>query len=169
MSIIIADASPLIALASIDQLDLLKKLYATVLIPDAVKQELMLDSNMAGAKRLGLAMNQGWLKLEVCDYPRESYQQLQYILDLGEVEAILLAECFATHKDYRFLLIDERKGRRVAQKRGLLIAGTGVVLLAAKQKQFISSVQKELDAMQRNGYRLSVALRRKLLEMAGEA
>jgi len=81
----------------------------------------------------------------------------------------LLAECFATHKDYRFLLIDERKGRRIAQKRGLLIAGTGVVLLAAKQKKFISSVEKELNAMQGNGYRLSVALKRKLLEMAGEA
>lgn len=168
MSIIIADASPLIALASIDQLDLLQKLYETVLIPNAVKQELRVNSNMAGAKRLGVAMNEGWLKLESCEYPKEPYQQLQYILDQGEVEAILLAECFATHKDYRFLLIDERKGRKVAQKRGLLIAGTGVVLLAAKQKKLIDSVEKELDSMQGNGYRLSVGLRRKLLEMAGE-
>ena len=169
MSIIIADASPLIALAGIDQLDLLQKLYETVLIPSAVKQELRLDSNMAGAKRLGIAMNEGWLKNESCEYPKESFQQLQYILDQGEVEAILLAECFSTHKDYRFLLIDERKGRKVAQKRGLLIAGTGVVLLAAKQKYFIDSVEEELDAMQGNGYRLSVALKHKLLEMAREA
>ncbi len=169
MSIIVADASPLIALASIDQLDLLQKIYQTVLIPDAVKRELMLGSNMAGAKRLGLAINQGWLTLGSCEYPEESYQQLLQILDQGEVEAILLAERFVAHKDYRFLLIDERKGRKVAQKRGLLIAGTGVVLLAAKQKGFIDSVEKELNAMQENGYRLSEALRRKLLEMAGEA
>lgn len=169
MSIIVADASPLIALASINQLSLLKKLYHNVFIPDAVKQELMLDSNMAGAKRLGLAINQGWLKPKSCEYPKEPYQQLLQILDQGEVEAILLAECLVTHKDYRFLLIDERKGRKVAQKRGLLIAGTGVVLLAAKQKAYINSVGQELDAMQKKGYRLSIALRRKLLEMAGES
>ena len=169
MSIIIVDASPLIALASIDRLELLEKLYHNVFIPDAVKQELMLDSNMAGAKRLGLAMNQGWLKIESCEYPEEPYQLLLQLLDQGEVEAILLAECFTPNKDYRFLLIDERKGRKVAQARGLLIAGTGVVLLAAKQKRFIDSVEKELDAMQGNGYCLSVALRQKLLDMAGEA
>lgn len=107
MSIIVADASPLIALATIDQLGLLHKLYQHVLIPEAVKQELMLDSKLAGATRLKQAMDQAWLKAEACDYPVESYQQLLQLLDQGETEAILLAECLLTDKTYRFLLIDE--------------------------------------------------------------
>ncbi|MEE9302775.1 MAG: DUF3368 domain-containing protein [Thiotrichaceae bacterium] len=173
MSIIVADASPLIALATIDQLELLHKLYQNVLIPDAVAQELMPDSNMAGAKRLKQAMDQGWLKTESCDYTLEpyleSYQQLLQIIDQGETEAILLAECLQANSDYRFLLIDERRGRQVAKKRGLVIVGTGAVLLAAKKKGYILSVKKELDKMQDKGYRLSMLLRRKLLELAGEA
>ena len=172
MSIIVADASPLIALATIDQLELLHKLYQHVLIPDAVEQELMLDSNMAGAKRLKQAIIQGWLKTGRCDYTSEPYlkpyQQLLQIIDQGETEAILLAESLQTNSDYRFLLIDERRGRQVAKKRGLVIAGTGAVLLAAKKKNYIYSVKKELDKMQEKGYRLSALLRQKLLELAGE-
>jgi len=172
MSIIIADASPLIALATIDQLELLHKLYQNVLIPEAVEQELMLDSNMAGAKRLKQAVSQGWLKIERCDYTAEpyleSYQQLLQIIDQGETEAILLAECLQSNRDYRFLLIDERRGRQVARKRGLVIAGTGAVLLAAKKKNYIHSVKTELDSMQEKGYRLSTVLRQRLLELAEE-
>ena len=166
---IVADASPLIALATIDQLDLLHKLYQQVLIPEAVKQELMLDSNMAGATRLKQAVDQGWLKTESCEYPADSYYYLQQLLDQGETEAILLTESLLTKNDYRFLLIDERKGRKIAKKRGLRIAGTGAVLLAAKKKGYIELLETELDKMQNNGYRLSIGLRQKLLQLAGEA
>lgn len=168
MSIIIADASPLIALASIDQLELLKKLYQQVYIPVTVKNELKLSSDMAGAKRLSQAVEDDFLLIKSIDYPKESYQQLLLILDKGETEAILLAESFSNHPDYRFLLIDERKGRLVATQRGLSIAGTGAVLLAAKKHGYIKSVKKELQAMQGIGYRLSQALQQRLLELAGE-
>lgn len=168
MSIIIADASPLIALATINKLELLHKLYHHVLIPEAVKQELKLGSNMSGAKALKQAVKSGWLKSESYDYPLESYQQLLQILDQRETEAILLAESLSSNSEYRFLLIDERKGREIAQRRGLIIAGTGAVLLAAKKKKLIHSVKTELDKMSANGYRLSKALQRRLLELAEE-
>jgi predicted nucleic acid-binding protein len=38
--IVISDTSPIINLAAIDQLDLLRQLYNTILIPQAVYQEL---------------------------------------------------------------------------------------------------------------------------------
>ena len=168
MSIIIADASPLIALASIEQLELLEKLYQQVFIPITVKDELRLSSDMAGSKRLSQAVEEGLITVTSIDYPKESYQQLLQILDQGETEAILLAESFSKHPDYRFLLIDERKGRLVATQRGLSIAGTGAVLLAAKQYGYIKSIKKELEAMQDIGYRLSHALQKRLLVLAGE-
>ncbi|HIO93135.1 MAG TPA: DUF3368 domain-containing protein [Leucothrix mucor] len=167
MSIIIADASPLIALATINRLALLEQLYQQVFIPEAVKNELRLSSDMPGAKRLLQAMEKGLIKVRSIEYSETSYQQILQILDQGETEAILLAESFAD-TDYRFLLIDERKGRLVAKQRGINIAGTGAVLLAAKKKGHINSVKKELHAMQDNGYRLSTALQQRLLALAGE-
>ncbi len=167
MSIIVADASPLIALATIDRLHLLKQLYQQVIIPHAVKNELQLSSDMPGAKRLSKAVDMGFLKVMSINYPEEKYQQLLQILDQGEIEAILLVESFS-REDYRFLLIDERKGRLVAKQRGIPIAGTGAVLLAAKKHGYIEYVREELQAMQDNGYRLSTVLQQQLLALAGE-
>jgi predicted nucleic acid-binding protein len=168
VSIIIADASPLIALASVDRLELLEKLYQEVCIPVTVKKELRLDSDMRGAKRLSQAVEEGLLKVISTDYPTDSHQQLLQILDQGETEAILLAESFRHTPDYRFLLIDERKGRLVAKQRGLKVAGTGAVLLAAKKHGFIVCIKSELQALQDVGYRLSKLLQQRLLELAGE-
>ena len=135
MSIIIADASPLIALAMIERLDMLEKLYQEVIIPVAVEQELKLDSDMAGAKQLHQAIDKGWLKVNRKALPTEALQHLLQILDAGESEAILLTESFTQPNRYRFLLMDERKGRTVAKKRGIKVAGTGAVLIAAKKKR----------------------------------
>lgn len=167
MSIIIADASPLIALAMIERLDVLEKLYQQVIIPVAVKQELKLDSDMSGAKQLQQAINQGWIKVNRQALPTEALQLLLQILDAGESEAILLTESFTQPDGYRFLLMDERKGRTVAKKRGIKVAGTGAVLIAAKKKGYIACVGDELDAMQRHGYRLSHALVKHLIQLAG--
>ena len=168
MSIIVADASPLIALATIGRIGLLKNLYHEVWIPVAVSHELKLDSDMQGSMHLKQAMEQGWLQCKTYDYPQDSYQRLCQIIDIGEVEAILLAESQAHCQDYRFLLMDERKGRKIAQNRGVDVAGSGVVLLTAKKKGYIESVKTELNAMYSNGYRMSKALQKRLLEMAEE-
>lgn len=168
MSIIIADASPLIALVKIERLELLQKLYQQVWIPEAVKNELHLDSDMPGARRLKQAMESGWLQCKKQEYPQQAYRQLSLILDTGEVEAILLAESQKQRQGYRFLLIDERKGRKIAQNKGLVIAGSGTVLLAAKRKGYLDSVKNELEAMQNCGYRISDALKQRILELAEE-
>lgn len=168
MSIIIADAGPLIALATIEKLKLLEKLYKEVIIPVAVEQELKLDSDMPGSRQLKQAVDEGWIKVNRSALSTEPLQQLLQILDTGESEAILLTELFSNTQTYRFLLIDERKGRMIAKNRGIKIAGTGAVLLAAKDKGYIESVKDELDAMQDTGYRLSSTLKKRLLQLASE-
>lgn len=168
MSIIIADASPLIALATIGRLGLLQHLYQNVVIPAAVEKELKLDSNMRGAEGLKQAIEDGWLKVSNSTFESESFLQLLQILDRGETEAIFLTELIEKTQSYQFLLIDERKGRKIAKKRGIKIAGSGAVLLAAKKKGFITSVKNELESMTTNGYRLSKALKQRLLELSGE-
>lgn len=85
--------------------------------------------------------------------------------DLGEAEAIALAEA---HPDAR-LLIDERRGRRVARSLNLRVTGTAGVLLAAKGAGLVPQVRPLLDALvDDHGLHLSAALRAAILREAGE-
>jgi len=61
-SVIVADSSPLIALAVIDQLDLLPNLYKRVLIPPAVWNEVTVKGiGMPGAQSVSQVQ---WLEIE---------------------------------------------------------------------------------------------------------
>lgn len=144
--VIIADASPLIALARIDRLLLLKSIFSNVLIPPAVRDELKMDSKKPGAGKLLVAENEGWLK--TVDIKPHN---LKLDLDQGEIEAIALALQVSSD----FLLIDERKGRRAAIKHGILVIGSARVLIAAKEKGLLVKVMPEIDKFAKAGYRLS--------------
>jgi len=161
--LIVADAGPLIGLARARVLSLLESLYTNVLIPPAVEAELRVDSPLPGAVALGEALAAGWL--QVADVPPTgSLAGLEKLLDRGEAQAICLAE----DRGLR-LLIDERLGRRVASRRGVTVIGTGAVLLAAKAAGHLVAVSPVLVELERQGYRLSEALRIELLRLAGEA
>lgn len=163
--IVISDASPLIGLAKIERLNLLEQLYQEVWIPPAVHDELKPDAKRAGSQHLKQALDLGWLKVATkAQFSADVFRELHQVLDAGESEAIALAEML----DIRFLLIDERRGREIAKHRGVPIAGTGTILLAAKQQGHIQSVGAELQALQNIGYRLSDALVQTLIKLAGE-
>ena len=90
--------------------------------------------------------------------------KLTELLDRGEAEAIVLAQ-----SEEAKLLIDERKGRAVARRRGVTVIGTGGVLLLAKRADVIDQIAPILDELASHGYRLSDGLRGELLLLAGEA
>lgn len=160
---IIADAGPLIGLARIGLLPLLRELYGGAVIPPRVLEELRITEGRQGANVLGEALTQGWLKTE--SVPNlEELEPLLLALEVGEAEAILLAE----QRAYRFLLMDERRGRTIARRRGLRVAGTGAVLVAAKQKGLLAEVSNALDLLDSTGYRLSAQLKSEILRMADE-
>ena len=165
LPVIIADASPLIGLAKIGKLNLLQSLYQRILIPPAVHAELQAGSLRLGGAELQQALAEGWLEtVNHTEIPAAAVTELKQRLDLGEAEAIALA----LHLPADLLLIDEQRGRVVAQQKGVRIIGTGVVLVAAKRRGHITSVRTELDALFRSGYRLSARLREQLAVMAGE-
>ena len=59
-----ADAGPLIALAATGRLDLLCRVSSVVAIPEAVAEELCLDSGLPGAARLADAIRpRGWIRV----------------------------------------------------------------------------------------------------------
>lgn len=134
--IVIADTTPIITLMKLQRLDLLEKLFDTVIVPNAVYEELVSNSNYQTEAQM--VVECPFLKrLEVSD--RQSIKILREVvgLDAGESEAIALAE--EKHAD--LLIIDERKGRRVAKQMELKIIGTIGILLQAFDCEILSKTE----------------------------
>ena len=130
---VISDTTPIISLIKIRRLDLLEKLFGEVLIPDAVFRELI--TNESFSNEAEEVKKSAFLKISPVQN-RQSIAILQAIsgLDNGESEAIVLAD----EKKSDVLIIDERRGRLVAQKLGITITGTVGVLVQANNEGMIT-------------------------------
>jgi hypothetical protein len=160
--LVVSDAGPLIGLAIAGHVEILRSLFERILIPRTALEELQLEASRPGSLALSKAKDAGWLSTEAVSDSTD-IANLTKLLDRGEAEAIVLAGS----KDAR-LLIDERKGRAVARRRGVTVIGTGGVLLLAKREGVIAQIAPVLDELASHGYRLSDGLRRELLVLAGE-
>lgn len=157
--IIICDSSPLIALSIIDKLDLLDRLFGQVYIPLSVFNEVAFEAKPE-ARRIEL-----WAKGKVISSTNEPLRQsFTLLLDAGESEAMALY--FEKNADY--LLIDEKKGRKIATYNRINIVGSLGILLLSKRKGLISSVAPLLDILQQSYIRISDELYNKTLELAEE-
>ncbi len=163
--IVVADAGPLIALARIERLSLLNTLYGSVVVPETVLLELRLDSDRPGARVLSDSLAGGVIQARALpEHCKADLARLSLVLDAGESAAILLAQ----ETPCRFLLIDERRGRTIARRRGIPVVGSAGVLLAAKRHGLLASVEPVLVELAQQGYRLSDALVREVLRLADE-
>lgn len=87
-------------------------------------------------------------------------------LDEGEAEAIALA----IELNADLLLIDERLGKNIATKKGLICKGVVGVLIEAKQRAFIPAVRPLLDDLREHlKFRLADTIYNLALQIAGEA
>lgn len=163
--VVVADAGPLIGLARIDRLSLLTALYGPVVIPESVRAELGLAGDRPGAKVLSAALASGAIQTRALAQGHETaLAGLRLLLDAGESAAILLAE----ETGCRFLLIDERRGREIARRRGIPVVGLAGVLLAAKRFSLLESVGPVLADLSQQGYRFAGGLVAEVLRLAGE-
>jgi uncharacterized protein len=152
--IVVSDTSPLTALLTIGQSDLLTKLFGEVVIPPAVKSELLRTHRVLPA----------WLRVQALHDDAKAALYARNV-DRGEAEAIALAE--ELHADH--LLIDERKGRRLAQRQGLPVLGLLGVVLLAKRARLISSARELLERLDReSGIYLGDNLKEAALKRVGE-
>ena len=161
--VVIADTGPLIALARIGRLDLLRRLYGRIVVPPAVHIELAVDSNRPGAKVLAGAFAAGWIVVEVV-LDSSARLELDQLLGPGEAEAIALAQ----QEGARFLLVDDARGRRTARARKIPVVGLAGVLLVAKSRGELAAVGPVLDRLSDAGYRLSPRLVAATLDRADE-
>lgn len=160
--IIISDTTPIISLIKINRLDLLEKLFVEVLIPDAVFKEL--TTNTLFTNEAEIVKKSSFLKVSSVQN-QKSLQLLQAVsgLDDGESEAIILADELKSN----ILLMDERKGRKVAQRLGINITGTIGVLIQAYNEGMISDVEVKsyLNQLKNSNIRLSESLIQQALSL----
>ena len=93
-------------------------------------------------------------------------RQVSELVDTSkEAEAIACA----LEVKAKLLLIDERRGRLVANRLGLSVTGLMGVLLLARKRGLIDSIRPSLDDLRRvAGFWISDALYRRVIEEAGE-
>jgi predicted nucleic acid-binding protein len=128
MTVVIADSSPLNYLTLIGSVDVLYRLYGTVVVPEQVIAELM--DPAAPPEVRGWAKNlPNWVDVRVAVVSDTGLLHL----DPGERAAIALAQ---SEPDV-LLLIDEVAGRIEAARRGILTTGTLGVLRAAALREFV--------------------------------
>ncbi|WP_392480814.1 DUF3368 domain-containing protein [Nostoc sp. C110] len=160
--IIVSDTSPINNLAAINHLHLLQQLYGTVLIPEAVYQELT-DPNFPVA---GAIEVQTFIWIQTCPVQdRTLLEALSNELDIGEAEAIALALEMKADQ----VLIDERRGRMVAARLNLGYTGILGILVEAKSQRLISAVKPLLDALiNQAGFWVAEPLYKRVLQLVDE-
>lgn len=158
---VVCNAGPLIALAGVAQLSLLRALYSRILVPEPVIEEIVRSgAGRAGAIEIGSA---DWL--EVVAPPVAADALLAAELGAGESAVIRVAARLRAP----LVLIDERRARRIAtQVYGLRVRGSAGVLVEAKRAGLVPMIRPLLEAMVQQGYFLSSRLVETACDAAGE-
>lgn len=161
---VVSNTSPISNLAIAGRLDLLRAKYGAVVIPEAVRRELLRLAHPAGAAAVRQAFAEGWLVTEaVAD--RTLIPVLRARVDEGEAEAIELAR--QTKAD--LLLMDDSAGRAVAREEALPFTGLVGVLAEEREAGRIASLKAELATLRREcGFFLSAELEARVLRRVGE-
>jgi uncharacterized protein len=161
---VVSNTSPILNLAIIGQLDLLRQQFGEVLIPPMVLQDLKVDAELPGVEPIRLALQNHWLRvfeLSNTDIARA----LRRDLDNGEAEAIALA----LQLKLMTVLIDEHDGRAAARAMGLVPVGVLGILLRAKHTGNLDSVVTAMRALQdQAGFFINPDLFASLAREAGE-
>lgn len=170
MSVVVDDATVLIYFAKLGEFSLLRDLFETTLVPEAVYDEVI-ERGRAEGYRDALAVREaidGDIEVvDVPDGPARSADRLRESADLGRGEAAAIA--LARYRDAR-CLTDDHAARTTATSIGVDVGGTIYVLLKALEEghrnydEYVGLVDELADS----GFRMSASLYRRAVEV-GEA
>jgi predicted nucleic acid-binding protein len=153
--IVIADAGPLIALAKIDQLQLLAKLFSKVTITQSVADECLRNPT-ADSLLIKQALADSWLQSvanPVFKHP------LSRSLGIGEQSSIELA---LQSSNKTLLILDDFLARKQALHNQLDMIGSAAILFAAQNKGFIDDAERVIAQLNHIGYRISAEVVKQL-------
>jgi predicted nucleic acid-binding protein len=150
MRAVISDASCLILYDKISELEILRGTFSSLIITPQV------------AKEFGDELP-NWIRVKTIRDTGQ-YHELIQSLGRGEASSIVLAQEIRGS----LLIIDEKRGRRVAKNLSIEIIGSLGILLKAKQKEVIKSVASMLEKIEQTNFRVSKVVKEELLKRANE-
>lgn len=138
----VANSGPLIVLAKLGCLSLLPRLYAAVLVPQAVYNEAVVAGQRylypdAAALRAFLD-GQGWKPTQVQEFP--AFLESDIVLGTGERQVLALA--WVEHTP---ALIDETQARTMAKRVGIATVGSLGILVSAYHQGILTAM--DLDGL----------------------
>ena len=139
---VVSNTSPIMNLAIIGELSLLRDQFGEVLIPGAVLEELRVEENLPGSQSVSDALKAGWIRIEAVKQD-SLVRAMERDLDKGEAEAIALA--MQVNADW--VLKDERDGRKAAKSMKLKVVGVLGILLKAQRKGRSRSFKQAMDRL----------------------
>jgi len=141
-----SDATPLIYMARLGKLHLLKSIFNQVQIPLEVKVETVDRGKTKGcpdAYVIEQALNDGWLILSPLtpENTKKSEALAQMTgIDIGEAQVMILAK----QKNEKLVLIDQSNARQVARHLELAPRGTIFIILTAIRRKLITKEEAKL-------------------------
>jgi predicted nucleic acid-binding protein len=155
---IFSNTTPIIALSSINQLNLLPTLFNEIYVVEEVVEECA-----EGGKIIVPDLTQlNWINVVKSINTMQNYFLME--LDKGEKQTLNMA----IYKNADYVIIDEKMARNIAEYLGLSVTGTLGILLKAKQQGHITSFSECAKAMQEQGIYYNTALLKKLALQVGE-
>lgn len=148
--IVVSDNSVRSCLSEIGELDLLRRLYGKITVTETIRREATHVGAPEDLRGLFSTMP-NWITVVPDTYP---FLEETGALDSGEASAITLAW---QHRDHCLLILDERRGRKVASALGLQITGTAGLLADAAAARLIEFEDAFLR-MAQTGFRLSAEI-----------
>lgn len=137
---IVADSSPLIALARIDCLNILKALFGTVYIPTAVYQETVMETHIQQQRE---AISRAIDAADIIVRNPTITSSFNRRLGRGEQGVLNLAREINAHG----IIMDDKKARNEAKALGFFLIYTTDVLRRAEQRGLITSYADLLDQL----------------------
>lgn len=157
MRLIIADTGPVNYLILIQHIDVLPALFDKVAIPAAVHSELTSFKAPRPVKHWSTSLPP-WVEVRETPLDQIEDESLKGI-DAGEKSAIQLAASLNAD----MLLMDDRRGVRAAQRKGLNVTGTLGILDLAAQQGMVNFTQA-VDRLRQTNFRIAKELLDVLLE-----
>jgi predicted nucleic acid-binding protein len=155
----VADSTPLIHLARISRLDILRLAGETIIVPKAVAAEIRRGPGEQASEVLG---TEGWLRITPTRPPPP--QILRHDLGIGE-SAVLT---WALDHPGAEAILDDRAARLCARELGIPTLGTLSLVLEAKRRGLVPSARDVVEDLQRTGMYLSRRIIDQVLARVGE-
>jgi len=154
------DTSPLLFLARLNRLELLKSSAEKIYIPDAVLEEINKKQDTATGSIKEILNT--WLF--ECTIKNQELRDMLFGLGSGEQDVMIQAYEQRTS----LVILDDQDARRTARRLGLKPIGTIGLLLVGKKRGIVDSVENEINRLVEYGFWISDNLRIEALREAGE-